>query len=228
MDFIFMLTRQDRTIGDCLRLYDEIRPVGLKHIGFKDVGVDKSTLAKLTDAIRRDGATTYMEVVSTSPEDALKSAQNAVELGIDRLLGGTDVDGIMQITKGSKTDYYPFPGFPKGHPTKLGGKPDDIIKHCQSFMAKGCAGCDILAYRATEADPIALVKAARTGLGKGYLVVAGSVNSIDRISEVAKAGADAFTIGSAVFDGSYAPHKGSILSQLEAVVADCERVDKAA
>ncbi len=228
MDFIFMLTRQDQTIDDCLRLYQEIRPVGLRHVGFKDVGVSKETLAKLTEAIRRDGAITYMEVVSTSPEDALKSARNAVELGVDRLLGGTDVDGITAITAGSKTRYYPFPGFPKGHPTKLGGKPADIAQHCRSFMTKGCHGCDILAYRATESDPIDLVKAAREGIGKGYLIVAGSVTSVARISEIAKAGADAFTIGSAVFDGSYAPRKGSILSQLEAVLADCENVNRAA
>ena len=38
---------------------------------------------------------------------------------------------------------------------------------------------------------------------------------------MAAAGANAFTIGSAVFDGSYSPRKGSILSQLGDVVADC-------
>ena len=37
-------------------------------------------------------------------------------------------------------------------------------------------------------------------------------------------GADAFTIGTAVFDGSYSPTKGSILSQLRDVLADCESV----
>lgn len=223
MDFIFMLTKQDRTITDCLRLYDEIRSVGLTHVGFKDVGVGKDILAKLTDRIRADGATTYMEVVSTSPEDALRSAKTAVDLGVDRLLGGTEVDAIMQITKGSATSYYPFPGFPQGHPTRLGGKPDDIAAHCRSFMERGCAGCDILAYRATEADPIELVRAARAGLGKGLLMVAGSINALSRISDVARAGADAFTIGSAIFDGTYAPNMGSIASQLEAVIADCKK-----
>jgi hypothetical protein len=226
MDFIFMLTRQDRTIADCLRLYDEIRQVGLKHVGFKDVGVDGDTLARLTERIRRDGAVSYMEVVSTSPEEALRSARTAVQLGVDRLLGGTDVDAVAQISKGSATSYYPFPGFPQGHPTKLAGKPSDITGHCRSFMERGCAGCDILAYRATEADPIDLVKAARLGLGAGYLIVAGSINSLARISDIADAGADAFTIGSAIFDGSYSPHAGSILTQLEAVIDDCEKVGK--
>jgi hypothetical protein len=221
MDFIFMLTRQDRTISDCLALFENIRPAGLKHVGFKDVGVPPETLAALTQAIRASGATTYMEVVSTTPEACLNSARVAKELGVDRLLGGTDVAAVQQVLKGSSTRYYPFPGFPRGHPTKLAGKPDDVEGQCRAFMDQGCAGADLLAYRATEADPLALVRAARKGLGKGTLIVAGSVNSATQIRALSDAGADAFTIGSAVFDGSYAPDMGSILSQLARIQADC-------
>jgi hypothetical protein len=51
------------------------------------------------------------------------------------------------------------------------------------------------------------VRAARTAT-PGYLIVAGSVNSAARIRSLADAGADAFTVGSAAFDGSFAPRKG--------------------
>lgn len=225
MDFIFMLTRGDKTVEDCLDVFGEIAPLGLKHVGFKDVGVDFPTLVKLTDRIKSSGATTYMEVVSETPEACLRSAEIGRKLGIDRLLGGTDVTAVKQIIAGSNTRYYPFPGFPVGHPTKLGGLPSDVSAHCESFMADGCAGADLLAFRATQADPLDLVRAARKGLGRdGYLIVAGSITSRQRISDVAAAGANAFTIGTAVFDGSYNPRKGSILSQLGDVIADCEMV----
>ncbi len=149
----------------------------------------------------------------------------ARQLGIDRLLGGTDVAEVKDILAGTPTRYYPFPGFPIGHPTRLGGQPADVTAHCRRFVADGCAGADLLAYRATEANPLELVRAARQGLGdEGYLVVAGSITSRQRIADVAAAGADAFTIGTAVFDGSYNPRKGSILSQLGDVIADCETV----
>jgi hypothetical protein len=164
-----------------------------------------------------------MEVVSTTPEACLASARVARDLGVNRLLGGTQVDEIMDILDSSGTEYYPFPGRPIGHPTKLGGTPAEVEAQCRDFVAKGCAGCDILAYRATEADPIDLVKAARRGLGRDkYLIVAGAVTSAERIRAVEAAGADAFTIGTAVFNGSYSPTKGSILSQLRDVLADCE------
>ena len=186
MDFIFMLTRDDRTVRDCLELIDLIRPVGLKHIGFKDVGVTPDVSKALTKAIHESGATSYMEVVSTTPEACLASARVARDLGVN--LRAAEVEA-----------------------------------QCRDFVARGCAGCDILAYRATEADPVDLVKAARRGLGPDkYLVVAGAVTSAERIRAVEAAGADAFTIGTAVFNGSYSPTKGSILSQLRDVLADCE------
>ena len=222
MDFIFMLTRGDKTVEDCVDVLDQIAPLGLRHVGFKDVGVAPRTLHILTDRIRAMGAISYMEVVSETPEACLNSARVARELGIDRLLGGTDVARMTDILSGTNTSYFPFPGFPSGHPTKLNGKPADVTAHCESFTAAGCAGADLLAYRATEADPLDLVRAARKGLGKGYLIVAGSIASRERIKAVAEAGADAFTIGTAVFDGSYNPRKGSLLSQLGDVVADTE------
>lgn len=219
-----MLTRQDRTIADCLEVMDLIAPARLRHIGFKDVGVPPDILQKLTDRIRAAGATAYMEVVSTTPEACLNSARVAAQLGIDRLLGGTDVEAVQGIIKGSKMEYYPFCGFPTGHPTKLGGRPDQIEAHCRRFIERGCAGTDLLAYRATASDPIDLVKAARRGLGSGkYLIVAGSVSTAKQIADLKRAGADAFTIGSAAFDGSYAPNMGHLLSQLSAIQADCEK-----
>jgi hypothetical protein len=221
MDFIFMLTRQDRTISDCLELFRLVRPLGLKHVGFKDVGVPPKTLAALNDAIRASGASSYMEVVSTTPETCLTSTRVAVELGVDCLLGGTDVAAMQEILAGSKLGFFPFPGFPRGHPTKLAGTPNDVEAHCRAFADKGCAGADLLAYRATEADPLALIRAAKKGLGRKRLIVAGSIASKTQIKAIAEAGADAFTIGSAVFDGSYAPDMGALASQLAAVQADC-------
>ena len=222
MDFIFMLTRQDQTVLDALDVMAEIAPAGLTHIGFKDVGVDKPTLKALNKAIKAAGATSYMEVVSTSPEAAMQSARVAAEIGIDRLLGGTNVSETLGILKGSGIAYYPFPGKPVGHPTKLGGTAELVEGQCRKFMEMGCAGVDLLAYRATEADPLALTRAARKGLGpKGGLICAGSVDSPQRIADLKSAGCDAFTIGSAAFDGSFSPRKGGLLGQLKDILAAC-------
>jgi hypothetical protein len=224
VDFIFMLTRDDRTVDDALDLLALIRPVGLTHIGFKDIGADPASLTAMVDAIHDAGARSYMEVVSTTAEECVRSATLARDLGVQRLLGGTQVNTILPLLEGSATTYYPFAGKPIGHPTILGGQPSDVEADCRAFIEAGCAGCDLLAYRASEADPIDLVRAARKGLGPdAHLIVAGAVCTYQQICDLKAAGADAFTIGTAVFDGSYSPRKGSILSQLNDVLADCAR-----
>ena len=221
MDFIFMLTRDDRTVTDGLALLDSVGDLGLGHIGFKDIGVDRETLKALARRIRDMGAISYLEIVSTTPADARMSAQVAVEIGIDRLLGGTQVEATLDIIGNSGIDYYPFPGFPVGHPTDLKGKADDIADHCRDFMAKGCAGADLLAYRALEDDPLALVRAAREALGDGKLIVAGGIADVTQIEALADAGADAFTIGTAVFDGTFAEGAADVVTQLGHVMAAC-------
>ena len=218
-----MLTRDDRTVEDCLAVADDAIAVGLRHIGFKDIGATPATLRALNARLKDAGATTYMEVVSTTPDATLRSAAVAAEIGVDRLLGGTDCEAILRAIAGSGIAFYPFPGFPQGHPTRLGGTAAEIAAHCAAYRARGCAGVDLLAYRATTADPLDLVRAARRALGpaKG-LIVAGSVDSAERIAALRDAGADAFTIGSAVFNGAFSPRKGALRSQLEDVVAACE------
>ena len=221
MDFIFMLTRNDQTVTDCLEVCDLIRPLRLRHVGFKDVGVDFETLRALTAKIHDMGASSYMEVVSTTARDCLNSARMAVALGVGDLLGGTEVDATLEIIRGTPIRYYPFPGTPQGHPTQLGGSAAQVEAQCRMFMQKGCAGADLLAYRATQDDPLRLVEAARRGLAGGRLIIAGNIDSAARIAEISSRGADAFTIGSAIFNGAYAPTKGSTLSQLADVMADC-------
>jgi hypothetical protein len=220
MDFIFMLTRHDRTVVDCLDVAEQIQPLGLCHVGFKDVGVETDVLASLTRALKAQGATVYLEVVSTSEPACLDSARNAVALGVDCLLGGTAVEATLPILAGTPIRYFPFPGRPHDHPTKLGGDAARVTKDCRGFRAAGCAGADLLAYRATEAPPVELVRGARAGLGDGRLIVAGSIAGRERLREIAEAGADAFTVGSAVFDGSWAPHAGTLEAQLRAVLGD--------
>ena len=222
MDFIFMLTRQDQTVLDGLEVMKEIRGVGLRHVGFKDVGVASRPSMPSTARSRTAGATSYMEVVSTSPEAAVHSAKVAAEIGIDRLLGGANARESWQPSRARPSPITLFPASPSAIRRSSGGSPKSVGDDCRRFLEMGCAGVDLLAYRATEADPIDLVKAARKGLGSaGTLICAGSVDSPARIQALKAAGCDAFTIGSAAFDGSFSPRKGRLTSQLQDILAAC-------
>jgi hypothetical protein len=222
VDFIFMLTRNDATVENALDLIEIARTLGLKHIGFKDVGAEPSLLRSLTEAIRATGAAAWMEIVSTSREDELRSIALGRDLGVDRLLGGVHAEDGLRILDGSATRYLPFAGKPRGHPTILDGSAAEVEEQCRAFAEKGCAGVDILAYRATEAEPLDLVAACRRGFGgKGAVVVAGSVNTPQRVAAIRAAGADAFTVGTAAIESSYAPGAGPLDAQLRVVLEDC-------
>ncbi len=217
MDFNFMLTRADQTIEDCLEVYDSIRDLGLRHLGFKDVGATTATLRELNRRMQSDGATTYLEVVSIDPKRCLESARAAKEIGVHRVLGGVNADEMLKELEGSGIAYLPFPGVPTGHPTRLGGTGASVAEDCKRFAKLGCAGVDLLAYRATEADPLELVRAARSAT-PGYLLVAGSVETQAQIRALAEAGANGFTVGSAAFSGAFAPRCGSLRAQILAIL----------
>jgi hypothetical protein len=162
---------------------------------------------------------TYVEVVSTSPESIRSSIETAAELGVDRVLGGQDIAHAIETFADTGVSYYPFPGRPVGHPTKLGGSAADIEGDCARARSAGCPGVDLLAFRATEADPLDLIRAARRGLdGDGYLIVAGSIDSAERMRAIQEAGADAFTIGSAIFEDSFAPGVRGVPAQCKEVL----------
>jgi hypothetical protein len=195
-----------------------VAPLGLKHVGFKDVGAALETLRVLNAGIKASGAVSYLEVVATTPEAALNSARMAVEIGVDRLLGGTLVAQTLDILRGTGIAYYPFPGRPAGHPTVLGGSPAEIAADCARFLAMGCAGVDLLAYRASEAAPVDLVRAARAALGDAHLICAGGVDGKARIEALRDAGCDAFTVGSAAFDLAFSG-AATLRGQLEDIVS---------
>ena len=226
LDFILMLTRNDRTIDDAESLAAAAIDLGIRHIGFKDLGCPTATMRSLVQRIRDGGATSYFEVVSTTSEAIARSLETGRALGVDRILGGTDVAAAARAI-GDLGGYFPFPGRPVDHPTRLAGSAELVAEHTRTARERGCGGVDLLAYRATEADPIELVRAARRALAGGLLIVAGSVNSPHRIHALAAAGVDAFTIGSAIFDGSFAPAKGDFRGQVREVVNACATAPRA-
>jgi len=221
MDFILMLTRNDRTIEDADCVVDAACALGVRHIGFKDIGVPFALMQELAGRIRRRGGVCYLEVVSTTPDAVLRSLEVGRALGADRILGGVDLQAAAQIL-GDLSRYFPFPGRPVGHPTRLEGSPALVAEHTRAARANGCGGVDLLAYRATETDPLELVRAARGAWREGKLIVAGSVNSKRQIHALAAAGVDAFTIGSAAFDGSFSPTKGSLRGQILDILEACD------
>ncbi|MCI9866930.1 4-hydroxythreonine-4-phosphate dehydrogenase [Rhizobium skierniewicense] len=219
-DFIFMLTRNDRTVADAAVHVETALQAGIRHIGFKDIGLPFEELLGLKKQISKGGANTYLEVVSLDRESEIRSVKSAVELGVDYLLGGTHVDDVLPLLEGTAIRYYPFPGRIVGHPSILEGSQEDIVASAVNLASRdGVSGLDLLAYR-SKGDVPALMKAVCNAVSKP-VIVAGSVDRPEQIETIRKSGAAGFTVGTSALDGKFPAQGADLTSQLLAISA-CE------
>ena len=220
-----MLTRNDRTVADASQHLRIALDLGIRHIGFKDIGLPIDQLKALNRAIKSAGVTSYLEVVSLDRDSEIASAKAAVDIGVDVLLGGTRVDDVLPILRGTDILYFPFPGRITGHPSVLEGTIEEIVQSAKAIAARdGVDGLDLLAYRSKEDVP-ALMKAVCAAVSKPVLM-AGSIHTPERIGVVKEAGAAGFTIGTAALDGKYPAKTQDVPSQLAAIIRDVAALNK--
>jgi mannose-6-phosphate isomerase-like protein (cupin superfamily) len=217
--FIFMLTRNDRTVEDASQHLKTAIQLGVRHIGFKDIGLPADQLKVINKAIKDAGAKSYLEVVSLDRESEIRSAAAAVEIGVDVLLGGTRVDDVLGVINGTRIEYCPFPGRISGHPSVLEGSIEEIVESAKALAVRdGVHGLDLLAYRSREDVPT-LIRAVCSAVSKP-VYVAGSIDTPDQIATVKEAGAAGFTIGTAALDGKYPAAETDVSSQLATIIRD--------
>jgi hypothetical protein len=224
-EFIFMLTRDDRTLEDARAVYESVADAGVSHVGCKDIGLPEPELSSFLDAVRAHGGTTHLEVVSATPEDELRSAEAAVRLRPDYLIGGTQVADVQRIIAGSGIRYFPYIGRIVDHPCLLRGSIDEICDDARRVESQGADGINLLAYR-YDGDVPALVRAVSETTSLP-LICAGSVDSAERIRELADLGVWAFTVGTAALDGRFVPG-GDLRAQLRAILDAAEQPSEVA
>ena len=216
--FIFMLTRNDRTVPDAAERLEEVLAAGVRDVGFKDVGLGWQELRRLAARIRAAGATAYLEVVSLDVESERASAVAARELGVDWLLGGTRPEVVLPEIAGAGLAYCPFPGRIEGHPSVLAGTLGEIVDSARRLADfPGVAGLDLLAWR-HAGEPARLVAAVCAAVDKP-VIVAGSIDRPERIAAVVRAGAAGFTVGTAALDGAFAAAEPGLAGQIAAIRA---------
>jgi hypothetical protein len=221
-DFIFMLTRADRTIEDAEARLPEALDAGVRHIGFKDVGLPPAALCRLAGAIRAAGARVYLEVVSLDEASEAASARMALDLGVDVLMGGVRPHVVTPILAGSAIQYFPYPGEVVGHPCVLAGSIEATAASAGALLeTPGVHGLDLLAYR-FAGDVMALMRAVAQVARGRPVVIAGSLDRPERLEAVVRSGATAFTVGTAALDGVF-PAPATLGDQLAFVLQARDR-----
>jgi hypothetical protein len=195
---IVMLTHRDSTVKDSLEVFKDCQDLPVEFWGFKDVGLPLPQMKELVAAMKSAGKTTFLEVVTLEEPDCMRGAKIAVECGFDYLMGTVFFDSVSEYLRGKSTKFFPFCGKVHGHPSILEGSVEEIVADGKRLEAKGVAGIDILSYRHAS-KPVEISRGLIQGLSIP-VVIAGSIDSVERLRTVSELSPWAFTMGSALFD----------------------------
>lgn len=215
-----MLTKNDVTVRNAAEVFDEVKNSGVRYVGFKDIGLADHELTDLVRSIRSEGMQTFLEVVSASEVEALNSAKKALQLKVDYLIGGSYVRPTLDLVKDQGIKYFPYIGRVVGHPCLLRGAVGEIVEEARSIEGLGVDGINLLAYR-WDGDVRNLMTSVVKSVGLP-VIVAGSIDSCDKVRTVKEVGVWGFTIGGAVFDRKFRP-QGTLVDQIDEVLKETQR-----
>lgn len=221
-----MLTRDDRTVEDAVTVCVGLAGVGLERIGFKDAGLPAATLGDLVGAVHALGCEAVLELVSLRQRDEARWSERAAATGVDLLLGGAHAATVSAALAGTRVRYFPFAGRVTGHPTRLAGGVNQIATDaCRLSGLAHVHGIDLLAYR-SNADAPVLARAVVDAVELPVVVV-GGISSETQISRLTAAGVWGFTMGTAVFDGTFRSEAASLRDRIAGALRAARRADVA-
>ncbi len=202
---IIMLTYDDKTVSNALEIFDQCKDLPVECWGFKNIGLPVEKMKKLIFNMKKAKKTTFLEVVTYDEKSCLEAAKLALECQFDYFTGSVYFESVHNLLKGKPIKYFPFCGKVSGNPSILEGSIQNIIDDAKLMEEKGVDGLDLLAYRYAEGAEKLAQQFIKTI--KVPVVLAGSINSFDRLNKMKEYDPWGFTIGSAFFDKIFA--KGS-------------------
>lgn len=216
-EIIVMLTHNDVTVGDAREVFRASADLPVQYWGFKDAGMTRRQMEQLAGDLKEAGKIPVLEVVSFDEKELLEASELAVACGMEYFTGSFFSPAVAQRVGEAGLRYFPFCGDVGGSPIVLRGTPDSIAAHAQELRGQGVDGVDLVAYRYTEGDPVELTQSVLAQLGREHVIVAGSINSIERLERMHHIAPFAYTMGGALFEGVFVPG-GSFRDNLLRVV----------
>lgn len=214
---IVMLTHNDVTVSNARECFRDSADLPIQYWGFKDVGLPTSEMKELVNDFKEAGKTSVLEVVNFDEKGLLDAASLAIDCGVEYFTGGVFSEAVLERVHAAGLKYFPFCGDVSGSPIELKGSIEDIVEDAKRLRELGADGIDLVAYRYSEGDPIQLAKLVEHQLGGENLIIAGSINSADKIRRMQDIGPFGYTMGGALFEGAFKPG-GSFRDNLQELV----------
>jgi hypothetical protein len=213
---ITMLTYNDETVQEAYEVFKQSADIPCEFWGFKDIGLPLNKMKKLVTEMKTAGKTTFLEIVSLSEKECLDGAKVAVDCQFDYLMGTVFYSSVFEYLKNKDIKFLPFCGKVSGHPSVVEGTIREVVEDGKKLALIGVDGVDLLAYRFVG-DPEQLSREFISAVNLP-VVIAGSIESFDRLDIIKDLNPWAFTIGTAFFDKKFVP--GASFSEQIQVVLD--------
>lgn len=198
---IVMFTKDDRTVPEALELLSECCACKVRYLGIKEQGLSARQMRAFFDTVRSQGKIGVLEVVAYTEEECLAGAHLAVECGCAMLMGTLFYESVNAYCRKNGVRYMPFVGDVSGRPSRLCGSVERIVDEARKCVENGVYGVNLLGYR-YDGDAVALVRAVTETLD-APTCLAGSIDSYERLDEVARLSPTFFTVGGAFFDHAF-------------------------
>ena len=212
---ITMLTFNDETVQDALEVFTQCADIPCQFWGFKDIGLPVEKMKQLVTTMKAAGKTTFLEIVSLTEQECMNGAKVAVDCGFDYLMGTVFYNAVFEYLKDKAIKFLPFCGKVTGHPSVVEGTIQEAVEDGKKLEQIGVDGFDLLAYRYVG-DPEQLAREFIAGVNLP-VVLAGSIDSFDRLDTVKGLDPWAFTIGTAFFDKNFVTG-ASFVAQIQKVL----------
>lgn len=223
-EIIVMLTHNDVTVDNAREVFRESADLPVRYWGFKDAGMTPSEMEQLAGDLKAAGKVPVLEVVSFDEKELVEASELAIACGMEYFTGSFFSPAVAKRVNEAGLRYFPFCGDVGGSPIELRGTPQSIAQHAKEIREQGADGVDLVAYRYTEGDPISLARSVAEDLGRENVIVAGSINSTERLQRMYEIEPFAYTMGGALFEGVFAPGE-SFRRNLERVLEITESLN---
>jgi len=210
-----MLTNNDKTVKDAIEVFDSSKDLPVKFWGFKNIGLPIEQMKQLVKNMKDAGKSTFLEVVTYTEDECMKAARLAVECNFDYLMGTLFYDSVFNFLKDEPIKYSPFCGKVSGSPSILEGTINEIINDAKNMQRKGVDAFDILAYRYVG-DPEELAEKFIQAIDIP-VIIAGSINSYERLDKINELNPWGFTMGTALFKKNF-DKEGTFKDNLKKVI----------
>ena len=201
---ILMLTHNDMTVVDAIDYFEQVKDLPIDYFGFKEIGLKPEKMKILNNKIHNAGYQSFLEVVEYEEKNIIGPAKMAVDMGFDYLMGTIYYPSIWKIID-KKIKYFPFCGKIYNRPSVLDGTINEIVQDIKRLESEGVEGFDLLAYRYKNVSMIdTLIEKVKNAV-KIPIVLAGSINSLERVEKTIEKQVWGFTIGGAFFEKKFVP-----------------------